>query len=232
MFSVVRAGVKAACRFHSGRRVSSVGLNHRVIASEVQRSVVSGWRGVHTSPAFASPLVAFNLPDVGERIATVVITEWLVKEGDTVSMGDALCEVQSDKSAVTVYSPYDGVVKELVVGEEETAHLEKPLVVFEVEDGATGAEEHELKQSPPPPAESAAAETTPSTQPPVSSGKVLATPAVRHLAAEKGVNLADVVPTGKGGRLVKEDILNYITSNTGEAPYDLVNIMLHLSYVE
>jgi 2-oxoisovalerate dehydrogenase E2 component (dihydrolipoyl transacylase) len=121
----------------------------------------------------------------------------------------------SSQSAVTVYSPYDGVVKELVVGEEETAHLEKPLVVFEVEDGATGAEEHELKQSPPPPAESAAAETTPSTQPPVSSGKVLATPAVRHLAAEKGVNLADVVPTGKGGRLVKEDILNYITSNTG-----------------
>jgi hypothetical protein len=96
MFSVVRAGVKAACRFHSGRRVSSVGLNHRVIASEVL-SVVSGWREVHTSPAFASPLVAFNLPDVGERIATVVITEWLVKEGDTVSMGDALCEVQSDK---------------------------------------------------------------------------------------------------------------------------------------
>ena len=44
----------------------------------------------------------------------------------------------SSQSAATVYSPYDGVVKELVVEEEETAHLEKPLVVFEVEDGATG----------------------------------------------------------------------------------------------
>ena len=46
--------------------------------------------------------------------------------------------------------------------------------------------------------------------------QVLATPAVRHLAAEKGVNLADVVPTGKGGRVVKEDILNYINTKTGE----------------
>ena len=59
--------------------------------------------------------------------------------------------------------------------------------------------------------------------------QVLATPAMRHLAAEKEVNLADVVPTGKGGRVVKEDILNYINSNTGEAPSDQVNnIMLHL----
>ena len=44
------------------------------------------------------------------------------------------------QSAATVYSPYDGVVKELVIAEEETAYLEKPLVVFEVEEGTSGGE--------------------------------------------------------------------------------------------
>ena len=47
------------------------------------------------------------------------------------------------QSAATVYSPYDGVVKELVIAEEETAYLEKPLVVFEVEEGTSGGESHQ-----------------------------------------------------------------------------------------
>ena len=45
--------------------------------------------------------------------------------------------------------------------------------------------------------------------------QVLATPAVRHLAAQKGVDLGEVVPTGKGGRVIKEDILNYIETRAG-----------------
>uniref|UniRef100_A0A0N4WIN1 Dihydrolipoamide acetyltransferase component of pyruvate dehydrogenase complex n=1 Tax=Haemonchus placei TaxID=6290 RepID=A0A0N4WIN1_HAEPC len=86
------------------------------------------------------PTVQFKLSDIGEGIAEVQIKEWHVKEGDTVSQFDNLCEVQSDKAAVTITSRYDGVVKKLHYKVDDVARVGQPLLEIEVDDTSVAEE--------------------------------------------------------------------------------------------
>ena len=78
--------------------------------------------------------IPYNLTDIGEGIAEVEVIEWFVSEGDEVKQFDKVCEVQSDKANVEITSRYDGVVKELVYGVGDTAHVGKPLMMIEIEE--------------------------------------------------------------------------------------------------
>lgn len=153
-----------------------------------------------------SNIVQFNLSDIGEGIKEVTVKEWFVKPGDKVAQFDNICEVQSDKASVTITSKFDGVVTKLYYEVDDIAQTGDPLVDVEVAGGADSAVEEE--------------ETTTPEEEPEDSGlrnvRVLATPAVRRIAMENNVNLADVQGTGKEGRVLKEDILHFI--QTGSAP--------------
>ncbi|KAF5307851.1 hypothetical protein FQR65_LT06583 [Abscondita terminalis] len=153
--------------------------------------------------------VPFTLTDIGEGIREVAVKEWYVKVGDKVSQFDNICEVQSDKASVTITSRYDGVITKLYYEIDQIAHVGKPLVDIE-----TDATESNLLSKP---------EITES-QPvfkDLSANKShsddfstkLAIPSVRRLARENKINLDNVQGTGKSGRILKEDILNYLESN-------------------
>ncbi|TKR59793.1 hypothetical protein L596_029414 [Steinernema carpocapsae] len=70
-------------------------------------------RTLHTTQLAYGPIVPFKLSDIGEGIAEVQVKEWHIKVGDRVNQFDNICEVQSDKAAVSITSRYDGLIKKL-----------------------------------------------------------------------------------------------------------------------
>ena len=126
-----------------------------------------------------------------------------MKPGDTVAQFDNICEVQSNKASVTITSKYDGVITKLYYDVDDIAQTGDPLV--DVEIAGSEAEPEEVATNP---------EPEEVDTPNLRNVKVLATPAVRRIAMEYGVSLAYITGSGKGGRVLKEDILTHVSSKT------------------
>ncbi|XP_035987684.1 lipoamide acyltransferase component of branched-chain alpha-keto acid dehydrogenase complex, mitochondrial [Fundulus heteroclitus] len=165
-------------------------------------------RTLHSSAARRGAVVQFKLSDIGEGIMEVTVKEWYVKEGDRVSQFDSICEVQSDKASVTITSRYDGVIRKLYYDVDGTALVGKPLVDIETESGSELSHEEDVVETP-------AMAREEHTHQEIKGHKTQATPAVRRLAMENNIKLSEVVGTGKDGRILKEDILNFLAKQTG-----------------
>ncbi|HUL39401.1 MAG TPA: dihydrolipoamide acetyltransferase family protein [Methanomassiliicoccales archaeon] len=158
----------------------------------------------------------FRFPDLGEGVTEGEIKKWLVKEGDQVKQDQAIAEVETDKAVVEMPSPTSGKVLRLYHGEGDTVKVGEVLATI----GAEG--EEAPKAAPKPPAEEARKpsvsvvgelpeeEILVSSQPAVATQapptEALATPAVRKLAKDLGVDLAGLKGSGPGGRLTEEDV--------------------------
>ncbi|XP_028258972.1 lipoamide acyltransferase component of branched-chain alpha-keto acid dehydrogenase complex, mitochondrial [Parambassis ranga] len=165
-------------------------------------------RALHCAAVCQGPIVQFKLSDIGEGIMEVTVKEWYVKEGDKVSQFDSICEVQSDKASVTITSRYDGVIRKLYYDVDATALVGKPLVDIETESGSEVIQEEDVVETP-------AMAREEHTHQEIKGHKTQATPAVRRLAMENNIKLSEVVGTGKDGRILKEDILNFLAKQTG-----------------
>ncbi|XP_029106064.1 lipoamide acyltransferase component of branched-chain alpha-keto acid dehydrogenase complex, mitochondrial-like [Scleropages formosus] len=163
------------------------------------------FRAGHVAPG---PILPFKLADIGEGIREVVVKEWYVKEGDVVSQFDSICEVQSDKASVTITSRYAGIIRKLYHEVDSTALVGSPLVDIETD----GVQEEVPQEDV---VETLAVSRGGNAHQEVKGQKTLATPAVRRLAMESNVKLSEVVGTGNDGRILKEDILNFLSSQTG-----------------
>ena len=167
----------------------------------------------------------FKMPDIGEGIAEGEIVKIDIKVGDTIQEDDILFEVQNDKSVEEIPSPVSGTILEVKVQEGTVARVGDVIVV--IDDGSGPAEAAPAAAPEAAPVASAAA-PTPAPAAPVAPAAVsapaqatgvpaasnpdklvLAMPSVRQYAREKGVDITLVVPTGKGGRVTREDIDNF-----------------------
>ncbi|XP_310535.6 lipoamide acyltransferase component of branched-chain alpha-keto acid dehydrogenase complex, mitochondrial [Anopheles gambiae] len=169
-------------------------------------------RALHTTAAL-DRVVSFHLSDIGEGIREVTVKEWYVKVGDVVEQFDNLCEVQSDKASVTITSRYDGKIVKLHHDVDGVALVGKPLLDFDVVDeegddsgsssssDSSSSDEEDTK---------AAAQQAGQVAATAASGKVLATPAVRRIAMENKVDLSKVPATGRNGRVLKGDVLEFL----------------------
>jgi pyruvate dehydrogenase E2 component (dihydrolipoamide acetyltransferase) len=83
-----------------------------------------------------SQLAHFNLPDVGEGLTEAEIVTWMVKPGDTVTVNQIICEIETAKSLVELPVPFAGVVSELLAKEGETVEVGKPIIAVTVSSGA------------------------------------------------------------------------------------------------
>lgn len=161
----------------------------------------------------AAGVFQFKLPDIGEGIAEGEIVKIDVKVGDTIAEDDILFEVQNDKSVEEIPSPVSGTITAVLVSEGTVARVGDVIVEIAAE-GVAPVASAAPAASPAAPAVSpapAAAPAQPTGVPAASNpGKlVLAMPSVRQYAREKGVDITAVVPTGKGGRVTREDIDNF-----------------------
>jgi len=159
----------------------------------------------------AAGVFQFKLPDIGEGIAEGEIVKIDVKVGDTIAEDDILFEVQNDKSVEEIPSPVSGTITAVLVSEGTVARVGDVIVEIEAEGVAPAAAPSAPAASPAPAASAPAAPAQPTGVPAASNpGKlVLAMPSVRQYAREKGVDITAVVPTGKGGRVTREDIDNF-----------------------
>jgi pyruvate/2-oxoglutarate dehydrogenase complex dihydrolipoamide acyltransferase (E2) component len=151
----------------------------------------------------------FKLPDLGEGLTEGEIARWLVQEGQDVAEDDPLVEIQTDKTTVEIPSPAAGKVARIMVGEGEVVPVGTVLVVIG-EDGAELAREAMSGGQAPGPVPAGR-------EAPQEPARVRATPLVRRVAQELGVDLATVVATGPQGRVTEEDVRSAAASG-GQAP--------------
>ncbi|EKM0377639.1 pyruvate dehydrogenase complex dihydrolipoyllysine-residue acetyltransferase [Cronobacter turicensis] len=166
-----------------------------------------------SAPAAAAGAKDVNVPDIGGD--EVEVTEVLVKVGDKVTAEQSLITVEGDKASMEVPAPFAGTVKELKVNVGDKVSTGSLIMVFEVE-GAAPAAAPAAKQEAAAPAPAAKADKP---APAKAEGKsefaendayVHATPLIRRLAREFGVNLAKVKGTGRKGRILREDVQAYV----------------------
>jgi pyruvate dehydrogenase E2 component (dihydrolipoamide acetyltransferase) len=159
------------------------------------------------------------VPDIGD-FADVPVTELLVAVGDRVEAEDPLVVLESDKATMEVPAPFGGRVHAMRVAVGDTVSEGRPLLVLDAVGAENGAPEPQSGRPAEPAAPTTLAQATvaetqaarPEQSPPVhapdprSNGPVHASPAVRRLARERGVDLRGVQGTGPKGRIVKEDL--------------------------
>jgi pyruvate/2-oxoglutarate dehydrogenase complex dihydrolipoamide acyltransferase (E2) component len=142
----------------------------------------------------------FRLPDLGEGLTEAEIAGWLVAEGDEVNEDQPLVEVQTDKTTVEIPSPRAGTVLKILVEEGDVARVGAVIVVI----GEAGEQLLRAvdggKQAEP------ASEPIVAVVPADPEAAVRATPAVRQLARELGVELVGLGGSGPGGRIVEDDV--------------------------
>ncbi|WP_421237367.1 pyruvate dehydrogenase complex dihydrolipoyllysine-residue acetyltransferase [Aeromonas jandaei] len=165
----------------------------------------------------AAPVAAgakdVNVPDIGGD--EVEVTEIMVAVGDKVEADQSLIAVEGDKASMEVPAPFAGVVKEIKVKAGDKVSTGSLIMVFEVA-GAAPAAAPVAQAAAPVAAAPVAAAPAPVAQAAASSDFVAndayvhASPAVRRLAREFGVNLAKVKASGRKGRIVKEDVQAYV----------------------
>ncbi|EER23474.1 2-oxo acid dehydrogenases acyltransferase domain containing protein [Coccidioides posadasii C735 delta SOWgp] len=176
------------------------------------------------------------LKDVGEGITEVQIIQWYVQEGARIEEWKPLCQYQSDKAVDDITSRYEGVIKKLHFQADDTVPTGMALCEIEVDDAKypeTNAPAPPKAESAPEPTTSASAvseekaqevlaensqaqvETAPAA--PKSKYATFATPAVRGLLKEHGLDITKITGTGKDGRVMKEDVFKYLAERDSQA---------------
>jgi pyruvate/2-oxoglutarate dehydrogenase complex dihydrolipoamide acyltransferase (E2) component len=157
------------------------------------------------------------VPELGIAIANITIVRWAAREGQPVSRGEVLLEVQTDKMAMEIPAEVSGTVLKAFFGEEAQLTPGMPLAILgapgedirallaQAEAGLTAAGSGPARPEPPPIA-------------PAPPREILASPIAKRIAREKGIDLAQVKPTGAGGRISQEDVLRHAAQREAAPP--------------
>ncbi len=174
------------------------------------------------------------MPALSPTMETGNLAKWLVKEGDTVSSGDVIAEIETDKATMEVEAVDEGTVAKILISEgtadvavnaiiavlaeegEDAASVEAPAAGGPAQAPAAPAEPETAAAAPDPAPAPAAAKQNDSVAP-AAGAKVFASPLARRLAKEGGLDLSALTGTGPHGRIVKRDIETAIATGTGKA---------------
>jgi 2-oxoglutarate dehydrogenase E2 component (dihydrolipoamide succinyltransferase) len=158
------------------------------------------------------------VPEVGESIVDARVAKWLRKEGDVVSAGDPLVELETDKIDLEVGAPQAGVLSRIARGDGEDVKVGEVLGVIDESASAAATAQPAAKAAPAP-----AAPSAPPTKPamasapqPAAAKATRATPTARKAAEEHEVDLSRVQGSGDAGRVMRRDVEQAAASVTGD----------------
>ena len=176
------------------------------------------------APAASGSSVNVVLPALGESVTEGTVTRWLKNVGDSVSLDEAIVEISTDKVDTELPSPAAGVITEIKVSQDQVAAVGAVLAVISSSAGASTPKPATPAPAPvvqtPPPAPKVETVVVPQAPPVVTSTPTVfattssstkdtyATPIVRQLAKEKGIDISTISGSGVNGRVKKEDVLN------------------------
>ncbi|KAK9105567.1 hypothetical protein Scep_022411 [Stephania cephalantha] len=210
-------------------------LSYSVLNSGSSSSRVTLRRGF-SSDAGLPPHQEIGMPSLSPTMSEGNIARWLKKEGDKVSPGDVLCEVETDKATVEMECMEEGFLAKIIHGDSAKEIKVGEVIAITVEDENDIAQFKDYKPSqpsdskeakvspdptPPTPPKKEAAEPVSSTEPkkskvddtPQSGSRIFASPLARKLAEDHNVSLSSINGTGPDGIIVKADIEDYLASS-------------------
>jgi pyruvate dehydrogenase E2 component (dihydrolipoamide acetyltransferase) len=162
-------------------------------------------------------LQTIRIPDFG-NVQKITVVEVFIRAGQEVAQEDPLLALESEKAVMDLPSPFTGVIREVLVAENQVVESGAIIATIEVAGGEEQSTEKTVVEAvspqPEPTAAVPSAPSPPAGEPPP---PVHASPSVRALAREKGVDLASVTPSGPSGRILKEDVLAYVSPG-GQGP--------------
>lgn len=166
---------------------------------------------------------AFILPDIGEGIVECEIMQWHVQEGDVVSEDQVVVEVMTDKAVVEIPAKYDGRILKLHYQKGDIAGVHTALFdqALNVQSDGSAEQTTQAPITAIPEQRAQALSKIDGIQgenfePPHQVDRALASPAVRRLAREHGIALSEVTATGAKGRVLKQDVIQSLSSNTNK----------------
>ncbi len=166
----------------------------------------------------------FLLPDLGEGLDDAEVVAWRVAEGDQVELNQTLVEVNTAKALVEIPAPWDGVVERLHASEGDVVKVGQPLVSIRVQEASAEPSKpkrqallvgYGVEEEVPAVGPTGRASTARTRE---QGGPVPASPPVRRLAKELGVDLSTVTGTGPRGRVTREDVLQSAQHGGGSVP--------------
>lgn len=181
------------------------------------------------------------MPRLSDTMESGTIAKWLKQEGDNIKRGDIIAEIETDKANMELESYAGGILARIIVPEGSSAGLGEPIAIIAADQaeaqqvkGGTGQTEQKVPaqvaevrrttddsaaQTSSPQADQQAPVQSPPAVPPTGETgpeeRVKASPLARRMAQEHGIELRDVVPTGPGGRITKDDVQSFLKQTEG-----------------
>ena len=171
-------------------------------------------------------VIVVTMPRLSDTMEEGTVATWLKKIGDTVEEGDILAEIETDKATMEFESFQAGTLLHVGLQEGESAKVDDLLAIigpagtdvadvasnFKVDSGSTKTEEAPKKEAP---KAEVVKPSAPVAVTSTSGGRLFASPLAKKIAEEKGINLSQVQGSGENGRIIKQDVENFVPASSG-----------------
>ena len=166
------------------------------------------------------------MPQMGYDMVEGTLVRWIKSEGDEVKRGEPVAEIETDKAVVEMESTANGLLRKILATEGATVPVGHPIGIIGSADedieGLIGDETPASAEADAPPAEASPEPATPTpasqTQPTADGERVKVSPVARKLAEERGIELSQIQGTGPGGRITREDVMNFEPGQAASLP--------------
>ena len=209
----------------SGENSSQEKVEEKIVTSEEIKEDISSDNSSSEATVIPDGVQVITMPRLSDTMTDGTVASWLKKEGDSVEEGDILAEIETDKATMEFECFYEGTILYIGVQEGETAPVDSLLTIIgpagtnvsaiiaggvatAVTSSVANSTETEIEKK----EDKVEATKAPDVHTTMnnSGGRIFASPLAKKIAADKGINLANVAGSGENGRIIKKDVENYI----------------------